>query len=86
MNFQKHDDKNGNDQQRVQARFVALVADPRYQFGHEARRVKGRGRFEHDAELPAIFVESGDAVGTCLVVAPVPFIFPVKKPAAFNAG
>jgi hypothetical protein len=53
-------------------RAVSLLVHPGHQFRHQAGRVEGRRRLEHDADLRADFVEGGDAVRVGLVVAAMP--------------
>ena len=46
--------------------------EPADQLRHQARRIEGRCRLEHDADLPRLLVEGHDAVGGGLVVAAMP--------------
>ena len=49
-----------------------VLVHPGHQLRHQAGRVEGRGRLEHDTDLRAVLVEGGDAVRVGLVVAAMP--------------
>lgn len=72
MNFQKHDNTQGDDQQRVQVTDLTRLLNPGDQLGHQARRIEWCCGLEYDADLRAVLVEGGDAVGVRFVIAAMP--------------
>jgi hypothetical protein len=51
VDFQEHDDKHSDNQQRMKPAEITGFIQPSNKLAHEARRVKRRGRLEHDGEL-----------------------------------
>ncbi len=75
MDFQKDDDEDGDDEQRVKRAILLLSLLPGHQFRHSARRIERGGCREDDAQASSILVEGFDVVGKGFPVSPMSFIF-----------
>lgn len=75
MDLEKDDDVDADHEQGMQVALSFTAHQPSGQFLHFPGGVEGRGGFENNADLLAVGIENGNAIGEGFVGSPVPFVF-----------
>jgi len=79
MDFEKDDDENRGDKQRVKLLLVQRFINPFDQLHHQSRGVERRCRLEHDADFFALGIKGADMIGVGFIAAAMPRILAAMR-------